>query len=349
MKSLRQRAALAALVVIGLLFALAVLSVLTSKKANAAADEFRWKHFGADPLAQTRTEALAIRERVFRESFGFSDACVGAAMQATANPGRAGHLNVGDRLAVMVSAGFIAHRPTIVDFAPVRRGIDYAALVETWEFECDGQHQKIGLPEICNNWSLYPPVPMPPTPVMAPTPSRPTPKAVVATGACPKGAALIVQAWTMESIYAASPGLGKRAEEQVTAAIGRDSENASNRKAYMTDALSRTLGNELVRVVNVRAPVSADIAVTLLDPVTLAVVEDLGNYRLVDGMVSVPLTDAQKEKIVQTIWPGWFSSPTVSGGARRLWLFPDEWWGKPGGLRWCTKDVHGVYKKDNKP
>src|SRR3972149_9004711 len=93
MKETRKKAAGAALVVIGLLFALAALSILTSKKANAATDEFRWKHFGTDPLAQTRTEALAMRERVFRESFGFSDGCVKTAMQATASPGRAVHLN----------------------------------------------------------------------------------------------------------------------------------------------------------------------------------------------------------------------------------------------------------------
>ncbi len=162
---------------------------------------------------------------------------------------------------------------------------------------------------------------------------------------CPKGIALIVNAWTMESLPSE---LRKRAEELIAAAAKRDSKNASNAEAYKPDALSRTLGDDLIRVVNVRAPVGADIKAQLLDPKTLEVVEDLGVFRLIDGIVIIPLSKEQRTKIVQTIWPAWFSSPTVSGALRRLWFFPKEWEKKEGG-KWCTMNEHGIYKKENKP
>lgn len=135
----------------------------------------------------------------------------------------------------------------------------------------------------------------------------------------------------------------------VTLATGRDSKNASDAKAYKPDAFSRTLGDEVINVVRVRAPVGVDIHARLLNPATLEVVEDLGNVPLVDGIAKIYLTDTQRANIVETIWPAWFSSPTVSGGERRLWFFPHEWEKKTESGRFCTKQQNGFYKKANRP
>ncbi len=173
------------------------------------------------------------------------------------------------------------------------------------------------------------------------------PTAPVVTTVCPKGIALFANVWTRERIYATSEDLGKRVDAQIFAASGRDSENASNPKAYQTDALSRTLGDEIIRVVNVRAPVGVSITVQLLDE-KLNTVEDLGTFELKDGIARIPLSEAQRGMIVQTIFPAWFNSPVVSAAARRLLFFPYEW-KKPGGGLWCTMQEHGTYMTDDKP
>lgn len=116
----------------------------------------------------------------------------------------------------------------------------------------------------------------------------------------------------------------------------RDSRNATNRKAYEPDDVSRTIGGQLRREVKIRAAETFDVRVQLRHPVSLAVEEDLGVIHLTAGMGNIQLSDAQHQKIVETIWPAKFVSPAMSGGARRLWLFPEEWG------NWCTMNVHGI-------
>jgi len=306
-------------------------SLIVAPRAHGAENEFHWKHFGVDPFAKTRDEAVAARERVFREAFGFSNACVSAAMQATSGaPNATGHLNVGDKLAVMVSSRYVAHHSTVVDFAPVRKGIDYAATVEIWEFDCDGQHKKVGLPEICNNWSLYfvPVAPAPPTP---PAKKNAAPPAVRVTG-CPDGRILITDAWLLHLLPA---DLRTKAEELIAAAKIRESNNATLLEPYKPDAVSRTVGGPTRRAVKVRAPITADVYVRLLDPKTAEVVQDLGVIHLVASVGGITLTEEQHLKVVETLWPEDFSSPVVSGGFRRLRLFPEEWKDE------CRMHVHG--------
>lgn len=189
----------------------------------------------------------------------------------------------------------------------------------------------------------------PPVKQLAPTP----------TAVCPKGIILFANAWTMDSIYRASNDLGQRVDALIAAAAKRDSENASNVKAYAAndvsggnigDGVSENIGDEIIRVVNVRAPLGIAIQVNLLDPVTTKVVENLGMVPLVDGIAKIYLTETQRAYIVETIWPAWFSSPTVSGAARRIWVLPGAW-DKKGGKNWhwCTLQENAAYWQANKP
>jgi len=182
----------------------------------------------------------------------------------------------------------------------------------------------------------------------------PTPTAV-----CPKGIILFANGWTMDAIYRSSNDLGNRVDALIAAATKRDSENASNVKAYAAndvsggnigDGVSENIGDEIIRVVNVRAPLGIAIQVNLLDPVTTKVVEDLGQVPLVDGIAKIYLTEAQRSYIVETKWPAWFSSPTVSGGERRIWVLPGAW-DKKGGRNWhwCTLQENAAYWVANKP
>jgi len=129
-------------------------ALLFSTPASAA---FEWRNFGADPFASSRDDAMQDRERVFRESFGFSIACVAEALRVTSQPGATVRLNVGDQLTVMLSGGFVSNPDTVIAFAPVRTGIEYAATAESWTIFCDGVERQILLPEICFNWSLRTP------------------------------------------------------------------------------------------------------------------------------------------------------------------------------------------------
>ncbi|MDO8575701.1 MAG: hypothetical protein Q7R90_00095 [bacterium] len=192
---------------------------------------------------------------------------------------------------------------------------------------------------------------------IAPPPVRtvtvvPTP---VPTSFCPKGIALDVDSWVLERIAAKSPDLYKRVEEQMVAAAATDSEGASNPEAYKGDKFSRTLGDEVIQRVNVRAPLNGiSITAQLLDD-KMNVVEDLGSFEFKDGIARIPLTEAQIGKIIQTIFPAWVSSPVISGEARRLLFFPDEWkrakkdGTKSRGAHWCTMHEHTAYYEADRP
>lgn len=182
-------------------------------------------------------------------------------------------------------------------------------------------------------------------------PSAPAPKQLVvptATAVCPKGIVLFANAWTMDSL---PPDLLEKAQTFIKKANGRDSDNASRAAAYQgQEDFSGALSDELINRVNVRAPLNIDIAVQLLDPKTLLEVEDLGKVPLVDGTAKIYLTEAQRVYVVQTIWPAWFSSPTVSGGERRILVFPEVWVkDQAKGWKYCSKQENAAYWKANKP
>ncbi|MBI4088695.1 hypothetical protein HY415_01215 [Candidatus Kaiserbacteria bacterium] len=180
---------------------------------------------------------------------------------------------------------------------------------------------------------------------VVPPSQEPAAPVLSTTKGCPNGIALYANAWEYEKI---PDDLQGKVDALVVAAASRDSENASNAVAYQTAALSRTLTDELIRVVGVRAPVKARVSAHLRDPQTLKIVGELGTFEFVDGIARIPLDVEHRLQIVETIWQAWFSSPSVSSAERRLWLFPNEWVKSSGG-RWCTKQESGVFKVANKP
>jgi len=276
---------------------------------------FRWEHYGTDPFAPSRDEAMAARTQVF-ESFGFSNTCTQAAYQAMSAPGRVERLNPGDRLAAMMSRGHRLHRDVLVAFAQPTRGVDYSATVEIWEFDCEGRHYKIGLPQVCNNWVLY-------TAALSP-----------AVGSCPNGYLLVVHAWSLQSL---PPDLQRQADELIRAAQVRQSMQATLLRPYRPDAVSRTLGRRLRLEVRTHAPVNADIQVRYLYPgrEPAQVASEVGTIHLNGGMGKLQMPGDPRQWVVEIIWPGYFLSPTTSGGEVRLRRFPDEPW-------LCTDNVHGL-------
>ena len=163
-----------------------------------------------------------------------------------------------------------------------------------------------------------------PAPMTATTPTG--------TAACPGGFRLVANAWSLSLL---PEGLREQANKLKVVAEKRDTENATNQEAYKPDAVSRTLGGQLRREVQTRASVNTMVKVQIRDPQSLQVLDEM-SVHLSDGMGNITLSSDQRAKIVETIWPATFVSPSVSGGERRLWLFPNEW-GK-----WCEMNVHGL-------
>ncbi|HQT82620.1 MAG TPA: hypothetical protein PLW99_00530 [Candidatus Paceibacterota bacterium] len=258
-----------------------------------------------------------------------------------------------------VGSGKVAlWRNVVVKFEkpPRENSMEYSAPAEEWTVDWNGAKWTVGVPDVCNNlYGKRAPAPLPIVTAQPPAKQLvPTPTAV-----CPKGIVLFANAWTMDSIYAASNDLGKRVDALITAANDRNSENASDVKAYAANDVSggnvgnggpENIGDEIIHTVNTRAPLGIAIQVNLLDPVTLEVVEDLGMVPLVDGIAKIYLTEAQLVYIVETIWPAWFSSPTVSGGERRILVLPGAWKKKGGrNWHWCSLQENAAFWIKNRP
>ncbi len=122
--------------------------------ANSAHAEFKWQHFGADPYATTRAEAMKTRESAFR-AMGLPAPVVKQFMIATEKPDEKARLVVGDRLSAMMSKGGVVHRDVVVAFVkpPISGRMEYAAPAEKWQVSWQGKVYTIFLPEICFNWS----------------------------------------------------------------------------------------------------------------------------------------------------------------------------------------------------
>ena len=58
--------------------------------------------------------------------------------------------------------------------------------------------------------------------------------------------------------------------------------------------------------------------------------------KLVRGAGSFHFANDPRGYIVETLWPMDFLSPALSGGERRLRLFPAEWG------NFCTMNEHGI-------
>ncbi len=296
-------------------FIVAMLALAIAVLANSAHAEFKWQHFGADPYATSRAEAMKTRESAFTK-LGFPKPVVDLLVKATEQPGQKTRIFVGDRFSAMISKRSVVHQDVVVAFGSPTRGMEYAAPAERWQVVWEDKTYVVVLPDVCNNWSS----------IITPNPT-PTP---VASGSCPNERTFMTRSYPQKNIPA---DLWARAEVLITAAANRDSsaarrpieldgKNTRSADAYKTDAVSRTLGPELYKL-----PPAGDsvVFIRLLDPVMLTVAEDLGTIRLASGVAIKALSATQRAYIVETIWPADYKSPAVSDEFRRIWLFPEEW------------------------
>ncbi|MFA5942078.1 MAG: hypothetical protein WC798_00155 [Candidatus Paceibacterota bacterium] len=133
--------------------ALAIVVLATSVHA-----EWRWEHFGADPYAKTRAEAMRTRESAFRK-LGFPEPVLRLFMEETQKPGERVRLTVGDKLSSMLShKGAIVRKDVVVAFGSPTKGMEYAAPAEEWQVPWEGRVFILILPEVCYNWSAKVPV-----------------------------------------------------------------------------------------------------------------------------------------------------------------------------------------------
>ena len=131
-----------------------LLALAIATLANSAYAEFQWRHFGADPYATSRAEAMRTRENAFRK-MGLPAPVIKQLMLATERPGEKVRLVVGDRLSTMLSKGSVVHRDVVVAFVkpPISGRMEYAAPAEKWQVTWEGKIYIVILPEICYNWS----------------------------------------------------------------------------------------------------------------------------------------------------------------------------------------------------
>lgn len=133
-----------------------VLTFVFATLASSAYAEFKWEHFGADPYATSRDEAMRTREDAFRK-LGLPAPVIAQFMHATETPGEKMRIIVGDNLSAMISKGGIVHRDVVVAFdkPPVSGKVEYAAPTEMWRVSWEGEIFTLFLPEVCNNWSYH--------------------------------------------------------------------------------------------------------------------------------------------------------------------------------------------------
>lgn len=310
---------------------IALLALVLATFAGSALAEYRWEHFGADPYAATREEAMKDRAAAFKRA-GLPDAVVEKLVKATEKPGERTRIVNGDKFDFQLTKGARVQKDVVVAFKQRPDKMEDAAPAEKWQVTHDGKSYTLFLPEVCNNWSGVV--------VTATSPSR-TAKREIST-ACPKGFAVFANAFTFESL---SPELQQKERELLGVANKRDTKRASDINGYRGEDVSRTLGNSILAEAVVRAPLFDVIEVNLLDPQTLAA-KPLGTYRFVDGVAEIPLQSEERQMIVETIWPGYFDIPR-SGGLPRNWLLPEEWFNERGG-RFCTRQLVEVYKTANR-
>jgi len=124
----------------------------------AAETEFTWQHFGADPYATSRGEAMRTRESAFRK-LGFPAPVVKLLVEATQKSGEKIRIVNGDRFSTMLSKGGVVHRNVTVAFVmpPISGKMEYAAPAERWQVSWEGKTYTVILPEVCGNWSSIAP------------------------------------------------------------------------------------------------------------------------------------------------------------------------------------------------
>ena len=117
-----------------------LLALVCATLASLAHAEFKWQHFGADPYASSRDEAMRTRESAFSK-LDLPKPVVKLLVEATQKPGEKVRLVNGDKLSAMMSKGGIVHRNVTVAFAkpPVSGRMENAAPAEKWQGDVGGK------------------------------------------------------------------------------------------------------------------------------------------------------------------------------------------------------------------
>lgn len=181
------------------------------------------------------------------------------------------------------------------------------------------------------------PFPVSRTEIVAAASASKSAAAPTAPGSCPNGYTFTANAWSLQEIEKKSPKLYAEALALIAAAEARNTQNVTLLAGYTARDFSNGLGYPLRTEIKDRTRWTGTLRVQLRHPETLALEQELVELRVTDGVGSITLNEAQKNRIVETIWPtANFVYPTISGGARRLMTKPDEW-----GAR-CGMNVHGA-------
>jgi len=319
---------------------LALAMALVSGSASAVAT---WEHFNADPAYRNREAAIADAPKVLRK-VGYPEPVISLLTEAMKNPGVETHVTNGMKLDFMRSGKSELWRNVVVKFKkPPReseRNMDFSAPSEEWVVDWNGQKWTAGIPKVCNNiYGKRAPTPTPqsaPPVALAPPVAQPPTKPAVptfTTSECPSGFTLFANAWSLQTL---PNSLRKEAEKLIQSANERDSKEATLLVAYQPDDFSRTMGGRLRSDVKVRAPTTADLSIRYLDVQTAKVVRELGVVSMARGVGNFRFSGDPRAYVVEVVFPPDFVSPAMSGGERRVRMFPSEW-GK-----FCAMNVHGA-------
>lgn len=310
----------------------AVLLALALAALANVASAATWEHFNADPAYPSREAAIADAPRVLRQA-GYPEPAISLLTEAMKKPGVRTHVTNGMKLDFMRSGKSALWRNVEVKFKkpPMAASMEYSAPAEEWSVDLNGTTWTYGLPDVCNN--SYGKRASAPTPPTSPPPLR----TVTTTRGCPDGIFLQLDLFSEHAIREASGDLLRRANALVTVATKRDSKVASDRSAYVGDAFSRTLGDEIIGTVGVREQLKATADVNLLSTDSMKVVRQLGTFSFVDGIAMIPLNPDERKMPIESVWhEPRLKSPVMSGGKRRIVMEQDEWMNGRGG-RYCVK------------
>ena len=319
---------------------------------NPVIAEWRWQHYGIEPYAASKAEAMKERGNAFRQ-LNLPSPVIAQLLLLTERPGITFSLSKGDRLTGMLSKGGVLHEDVVVAFPPPDGvpGMQYVATAEKWQTTWEGKLYTVILPEVCFNWSdIIAPAPAPPQAVAPPSPAPPKPleptiSRTLTGQECPAGWSVTAHAWSLASIPLE---LRQKVQKLMDNAHDRDSGYGTKLPPYRVDDVSRTLGKRLRMEVKIHAPVTADIKIRYLDvdPTSNQLsIREIGVLHMVNGTGTFRFPDDPRQHTV--VGSGWspavdgsgrlqnFKSPEVSGGEPRLRIFRDEWVD-------CDPNMHGI-------
>ncbi len=151
----------------------------------------------------------------------------------------------------------------------------------------------------------------------------------VTIGHCPTGFRLKLNAWAEESLSADQL---RRADSLIAAATNRPTLSSPQ------PDFSNVLGGTLRTQVKVQASVNDEVLVQYLP---VAGESETFSHKAVlsNGLAEILLPGDPRSRIIKTVWPTRYRSPTVFQGERQLLLFGQEWGPH------CTLNLHGLVRR----